>query len=186
MNPVMLAWLLGVSAFCLVAALHLFLSRRLRTGDRVHLFFKLSSAFAPIVLGAASILGWYGTTHHLMQSAEDRWQLLNAGALYFFGYMGLLVFYAAIDHSVRGRIAVEFYRATPLKVPLPKLMEKYHPEAAASRRVEQLTLGGYITRQGDQILLTPKGENIVQVSMGIRRLYHGTGYVSQSYEGNSP
>lgn len=72
-------------------------------------------------------------------------------AVYFFA----LIFYSALDHAVRLRLLVELLLNNSLNI--DEVLKYYGPDEVALVRLNQLVLGGYLSKLENNYVLTKKG-----------------------------
>jgi len=171
MSGVALAWALAAGALVTFVPLHLLVIRitgpRWAVGMSVVLASVVGVALAFVALKVAGSAA-------AGETFAPRLQLrIHALAVYLYLALLILPFYSALDHSVRIRLCVEFFRCGRPELTLAQVLENYGLERAASRRWNKLAYGGYVAK--DKVTgvleLTSKGRRVAAVSSAARRAY---------------
>lgn len=103
-----------------------------------------------------------------MPSPSENELVALAAVFFAFLFVPFWSFYSAIDHAVRGRIAVELYRGGDQPILLSDLLQQYDPTAAAGRRLAILANWGYFQKNGDRFSLTAKGIRLARAARWLK------------------
>jgi hypothetical protein len=92
-------------------------------------------------------------------------------AMYMAGFVGLLLtVYAAVDHSVRIRLCIEFHGAQgPLSY--DEILKKYNLDEAHERRISKFITSGYFIESDGRFYLTSKGRRLGHVLRVLKKIY---------------
>ena len=76
-----------------------------------------------------------------------------------------IMFYMGVDHSIRVRMFVEFYRNGKQPIVAQNLISRYLKSNPVQNRLNQLIHGGYLVDKGNgQFKLTAKGEKMAKIA----------------------
>lgn len=101
---------------------------------------------------------WWVDLFGLTPDAITRYVYPALGALcYWFLFLGYLEFYFTADRSITFRMLIIIDESPRKAMTDPEMQAAYDTPGIISRRLEDMTYGGYLQQSGKEFALTPKG-----------------------------
>ncbi|MDD4202858.1 MAG: hypothetical protein PHQ52_05270 [Candidatus Omnitrophica bacterium] len=88
--------------------------------------------------------------------------------LLFFIY---LTFYYVVDRSVSSRLMIEIERSSEKRLTFDQIIKVYHPDTKYENELLGMAQGGFIKKQGDYYINTPKGTFVACITGWYKRTF---------------
>jgi hypothetical protein len=168
MNILVVSWIISLVAIVIFFTVHFFVAHWLRPKDP----FILLNRLFPLFLLFSLIFAYRINMSKLDLNVSPAKGFIESFCIFFFLFLCYLSFYALIEHAVRARIAIELYRNSGKPLLISQLLQNYDPRTESKRRLDELTIAGFLSCEDNRYRLTNKGRMFAQLALFSKRVFN--------------